>query len=351
LTLDRPEILREANRRPENFILVNTEEFTKPVVIDEAHKAAPLFDTLKVLADERGNRGIVILTGSVDFAQVRGVRETLTGRIGICRLYPMTVSELYGRKFSYSWNGIASHSQIKNNQIVATSTEVRTWLERGGMPAIARLGEKIKRDLLIDEWLQSVCFRDLLQLRGAKYDGALAREILVKLARQPEITQSQIASALGEDSRIIGKHLLGLEALFILNRVKPFRERGGKGFDRFYLLDAAVASYLGAGLESAYMTFTINEVLAQHEYGNLGRPELFYLSSRGTTKLDLIVKTDQQQTALVVSDKDKISSYKVKSLKHLVDQKEIPHVTILAPISEPFNIDHGIRMVPFGALC
>lgn len=350
-TLDRQEVLNEARLRPENFILANTADFTKPIIIDEAHKAAPLFDTLKVLADERRSRGIVLLTGSVDFALARGVRETLTGRIGICRLYPMTISELHGREFTLTWPQIAATKEIKSVPSSATATEISIWLERGGMPAIARLGEKSERDLLIEEWLQSVCHRDLLELKGANYDGPLAREILSRIARQPHISQSELATELGEDSRIIGKHLQGLEALFILYRVRPIKQRGGTGFDRFYLLDAAIATYLGANLETAYMTLVINEILAQHEYGNLGRAELYYLASRGTTKLDLVIKQGTQLTALVVSDRDKLSSYKIKSLKQIVTQKRFAQVTVFAPISEPLLIDRGIRMLPYNAIC
>jgi predicted AAA+ superfamily ATPase len=102
ITLDRPQILRDAKSRPEGFVLTHTEEFKKPIIIDEAHKAPPLFDVLKVLADERKNRGIVLLTGSVDFLSVSGIRETLTGRIGMTRLYPLTVGEIAQRRFCRS---------------------------------------------------------------------------------------------------------------------------------------------------------------------------------------------------------------------------------------------------------
>lgn len=99
-TLDRPEILQELRTRAESFILANSNDFSTPIILDEAHKAPQAFDVLKVLADERKNRGIVTITGSVDFSLASGVRETLTGRIGLCRLYPLSVSEVAQRQLT-----------------------------------------------------------------------------------------------------------------------------------------------------------------------------------------------------------------------------------------------------------
>lgn len=350
LTFDRAEILREARERPENFILVHTEEFQRPIIIDEAHKAPEIFDALKVLADERKNRGIVFLTGSVDFVQAAGARETLTGRLGVCRLFPLTASELAERVGSNSWRYISKFMLPEVPSQRARSIEVEQWLTRGGMPAICKIGDKSERDLLIDEWLQSICYRDLLQLKGARYDGALAREILRLIAIDPEISQGALASALGEDGRRVAKHLSGLEALFVIYRIRPFRQSGAVGFDRFRILDCAVANFFGGPKELGYEIFVINEILAQHENRALGKPELYYYASRRKTRVNLVVKSGATVTPLVISARDSLTRSQLLGARAALKQGVFQNITVFAPISQPQSIDKNIRALPYNSL-
>jgi predicted AAA+ superfamily ATPase len=335
-TLDRQEVLREARRSAENFILSRTDDFKNPVIIDEAHKAPALFDALKVLADERKTRGIVLLTGSVDFSLAAGVRETLTGRLGVCRLHPLTVGEIAQRGFL---------------QPKATLKEVDAWIERGGMPAICQIRTRVERDALIEEWLQAVCYRDLLQLKGARYDPVIAREVLNIVARLPDSSQSDIAHEMGEDSRVIAKHLRGLEALFVINQIRPYKRLGCSGATRFQLFDSAVARYLGATVGTCRGILLVNEFLARFEYSGNPRPSLAFLARRGHTKIDLIVEEEKGLRALVVIERAELDSYRLRSLKSLVGEGDLPKIEIVAPIAERMIISKGIEMVPTQEYC
>jgi hypothetical protein len=352
ITLDRPQILRDAKSRPEGFVLTHTEEFKKPIIIDEAHKAPPLFDVLKVLADERKNRGIVLLTGSVDFLSVSGIRETLTGRIGMTRLYPLTVGEIAQRPFIFRCRNISYFLPNSRAYVAPTATtrEVDIWLTRGGMPALCCLGESALREEMIEEWVQSICYRDLPQLKGPASDGALAREILTAIARNSEISEAEIAKKLGEDTRRIKRHLTNLESLFVINRIKPFREADGSGFDRFCLLDAAIARYLGAEEKTLLLTLVVNELLAQHEYAGLPPLTLFHYSRRGTTKIDLIAKRPDAILPFVITERASCDHYLIKSLTAIQKTPPFTSIGVIAPIATAALIRPGIVHVPYSAI-
>ncbi len=347
-TLDRPEILRRLRNGAESFILEETANFKTPIIIDEAHKAPAIFDVLKVLADERRTRGVVIITGSVDFSMASGVRETLTGRLGVCRLYPFTVGEIKQQKFSTFWGNAKAQRKLRENISVA---DIETWITRGGMPGICWLADAAERSAMIEEWLQSVCYRDLQQLKGSRYDGALAREILSLLAHNPETSAAAMAAALGEDSRRISKHLRGLEALYVLHRVRPLKAAGGVGFDRFYLFDAAVAAHLGAARKTLYSILLINESLAQHEYAGLTRAELFHYASRGKTKLDLVIKSEGRYFGFAVSDRAEQSSATLRSLEATAQKKIFSGISVLAPVTQDLLLRPGVRLEPFFYYC
>ncbi len=350
-TLDRPAILQELKSRAESFILINTNEFTTPIILDEAHKAPVVFDVLKVLADERKKRGIVIVTGSVDFALASGVRETLTGRMGLCRLYPLTVAEISQQKLRTPLLKLSAASTKSTAPCTVSANEVDAWLTRGGMPAICQLSNIVERDALIEEWLQSVCYRDLPQLKGGKYDGALARSLFDLIAKYPESSESDFARILGEDTRRIKTHLRALEALFVIYRISPYRQAGGTGFDMFCLHDAAIAHYLGAEKRTLYFILVVNEILAQSEYAGSGKVSLFHYSTRGKTKLDLIFRLNEKATALVISDRDTASTNKIKSLQAIIKDRLFPKVLYLAPVTQSIEIQKGIQLLPYELVC
>jgi predicted AAA+ superfamily ATPase len=342
-TLDRPELLREVKAKPETFVLHHTENFTKPIIIDEAHKVPELFDVLKVLADERRTRGVVYITGSVDFSQVAGVRETLTGRIGIARLYPMTVAELANRPLHDAWG----ERDRPQHRPLATSSEIETWIERGGMPAICKFSDSDQRPTLIEEWLQSVCYRDLMQLGGSRYDGAVARDLLELVSQNPEYSQADLARQLGLDSRVVGKYLAALEALYVLHRIRPHRARRGAGFDRFYIFDAAVAGHLGASKKTRYTILLINEICAQSEYSGARQTGIFFYALRGRTKFDLLLRSGSKFYPLVVSDRAEIDPYLRRSLIALSSDSSFEAIQVVAPVVQGYELNSGIAIKPF----
>lgn len=348
VTLDRPNLLRDARARPEAFVLSHTEDFTKPLIIDEAHKAPDLFDVLKVLADERRKRGIIVITGSVDFLKVSGVRETLTGRIGLSRLYPLTVGEIAQRPFEFRCKDLSTLAAEKNFK--STTHEVDTWLLRGGMPGMCIYGEDSVREEMIEEWLQSICHRDLVLLKPGTLDGAVAREVLSLIARYPDISEAELARKTGENTRRIKQYTVALESLFVLYRIKPFKEAEGAGFDRFVLHDAAVARYLGADQMSLYRTFVINELLAQHEYEGCPPISLFHLSRRGVTKVELVVKRRAGVLPLVITERASCDHYFLKRLMSVLRDGTFSSIGVLSPIGQSTILEKGIVQIPLHAL-
>jgi len=349
LTLDRPNILSEARSQPESFILSSSEDFSKTIIVDEAHKAPDLFDVLKVLADERRKRGAVMITGSVDFMKVGGVREALTGRLGLTRLYPLTIGEMAKRSFRFGWGNLTKAKTV--DQSPCATMDVDSWLERGGMPAICQLGDKSLREELIEEWLQSICYRDLPQLKGARYDGALAREVLGLIAKFPEASEADIARRLGEDARRIRRHTQGLEALFVIYRISPLKAAGGDGFDRFTLLDPAVARYLGAEKRDLYRILVVNEILAQHEYSGNGPVTLHHFSKRGRTRIDLVIATKRGNLALAIHHQATIDQYLIKRLEHAQKLNIASDIHVLSPTVEHFKIRKGLVQIPYRMVC
>jgi predicted AAA+ superfamily ATPase len=91
VTFDDKSVRELAASNPRDFI----KAFKDGVIIDEAQKVPEIFDALKLVVDsEDYNPGKYILTGSSQFKLKKKIKESLSGRIGIVNLLPLSIAEL-----------------------------------------------------------------------------------------------------------------------------------------------------------------------------------------------------------------------------------------------------------------
>ena len=67
-----------------------------PVLIDEVQYAPELFTYIKIYVDEHHNPGDFWMTGSQIFRLMRGVQESLAGRVALLHMSPMSQREILG---------------------------------------------------------------------------------------------------------------------------------------------------------------------------------------------------------------------------------------------------------------
>ena len=67
-----------------------------PLIIDEVQRVPELFGTVKFIVDQSDERGQVVLTGSQTYHLMKGVSESLAGRIRILEMAGLSLRELMG---------------------------------------------------------------------------------------------------------------------------------------------------------------------------------------------------------------------------------------------------------------
>jgi predicted AAA+ superfamily ATPase len=111
VTLDLPSETEQAEKDGQAFL----RRHEGPLLVDEVQYAPGLFRHLKVLVDQhRERKGWFILTGSQKFELMRGLSESLAGRIHVAELEPLSLAEMRS----------------------ATNLEVAELLVRGGFPEL-----------------------------------------------------------------------------------------------------------------------------------------------------------------------------------------------------------------------
>ncbi|OGQ30615.1 MAG: ATPase [Deltaproteobacteria bacterium RIFCSPLOWO2_02_FULL_50_16] len=345
ITLDKSETVKRAKREPENFLLSASDDLKKKLIIDEAQKVPQLFDSIKSIIDERRRVGQFTLSGSVEFSDKSGVRESLAGRIGLCRLYPMTLRELAQKPLRTPWV-----KGWKEYQPQVTARDVDIWLKRGGIPIFCSLHNETEVGLAVQSWLEALCYRDLQKLKGAHLDGDVAMAILGTIARNPTLNASSVAQDAGVNRNTVQKHLDALEAIFLLYRLPSFDNR--RAAPDYVFFDPALLHYFLGNRDDAFVrhqtlrTLLVNEILAQYEYSGEGRPGLFAYRSRGGAEIDLVIQSKKKTLGVRLSITSDISSYSLRGLKSFLAKQGLAQGIVLAPVTETFNID-GISIIPW----
>jgi predicted AAA+ superfamily ATPase len=91
LSFDSILLAASAAESPEEFV----EQFTDPVILDEVQYVPTIFRALKVMIDQdRDSRGKYLLTGSQTYELMKGISQSLAGRIGIIKLETLSAREI-----------------------------------------------------------------------------------------------------------------------------------------------------------------------------------------------------------------------------------------------------------------
>jgi predicted AAA+ superfamily ATPase len=340
-TFDQQTVLEFAQRNPESFL--NQHEDALPLVIDEAQKVPKIFDAVKFVVDQTGRPGQFLLLGSTEFSKRTLIRESLTGRISIMRLYPMMCSETLQQPLSHDF-------PICDSPAVERGAWMR-YLSRGGMPGFCFIRDDREREEHVKAWLDTTVNRDLALIPKLKLNPDLAMSILTAIARLEEPTAGNIARWLKRDPRVVNTHLGALSLLFAINKLEPHRSSTGKPM--FFLCDAAFAAYLGAGFERQLATAVLQQLLAKNEYlFNGGAKLFFYRTTKGSFVNFLIEEKSLKITAIKLLFEEKIDLRQLEVLKAL--SKKITdqplRLAALSPVKDKIEIE-SVSIYPWEAVC
>jgi len=158
VTLDNPKLRNLAKSDPELFLTENP----PPILIDEVQYAPELFPYIKMYVDKHKNqKGAFWLTGSQKFSLMKGINESLAGRIAILELLGFSYREKI--KLPYSSKPFIPEFSSLNKAIkmkALTATEVYNHIWEGAFPELIA-SKKIKREAFYESYIQSYIERDV----------------------------------------------------------------------------------------------------------------------------------------------------------------------------------------------
>ncbi len=336
-TMDSANAKSRAEKSPESFAEPSNH---KTKIIDEVQKVPALFDAIKLHIDQKRRPATYILSGSTQFSDKSGIREALTGRIGLLYLYPFSLSEIHSKPLGqYFLKKGQYKTQIKLE-------EFNRKIEKGGMPGFFHLHAQHEYDSTAQLWVETTCYRDLGKVLKKNFDGDLALSIFTTLAQVASPTAKDVADHLEIDPRIAKRYLDGFCEILVLKKLSPHAKSIGQ--HHYLFIDSGICTYLGGSRALALRCHVMIEALSLFESQGLNRPQVEYYHSTKRSYVPLLFswKNEKRLIAVQISDRESPTLGEVKSLESFSQKLDIPVRSILLSQASTSYVEKGIEFHP-----
>ena len=334
-----------------------------PVIIDEVQYAPELFTYIKIHVDEHHMPGAFWLTGSQIYRLMRGVQESLAGRVALLHLSPLSQREITGmpaRPFMVDFDVLLAESKTI---LPVSVTEMYERIWKGCMPGL--LSGQSERDIFYSSYISTYLERDVRELSGAIDALKFNRFVTAVAARCSQLVNF---TALAEDADIdiqTAKSWLNiLETLGIVFLLHPYSNNVLKRTIRtpkLYFYDTGLVCYLtrwtspetamaGAMNGALLENFTVSEVMKS--YQNAGQePFLYYCRDSDAKEIDLLLEQDGKLDPLEIK-KMATPPKKLTKVFELIDKSPLQRGTgaVLCMAEKLGAFDENNLIVPIGLI-
>ena len=276
-----------------------------PVLIDEVQYAPELFSYIKIHIDEHHNPGDFWLTGSQIFRLMRGVQESLAGRVALLHMSPLSQREIIGAPcapFTTDLNRLLAE-QDQFQPVTTPELFARLW--KGSMPGLIS-GQTPDRNVFYSSYLSTYVERDVRDLSGSVDALKFNRFVTAVAARCSQLLNY---NALAEDADIdmpTAKAWVNiLETLGIIYLLHPYSNNALKRTiktPKVYFYDTGLVCYLtrwsspevaesGAMNGALLENFTVSEIMKSYQNAGL-EPFLYFYRDRDAKEIDVILEGD-----------------------------------------------------------
>lgn len=230
IELDDLDTRTRANKDPILF----SRELKVPLLIDEIQYAPVLLSQVKVLADRTPQELMVFLTGSQSFEVMRGVRESLAGRVAILNLFGLSLPE----------KGITDNT---------SPVDLFREFFIGTFPAL-RTSEGAIWARFMSSYVQTYVQRDVAELLGIQKRREF--ELFLKacaLRTGQLINYEELAKDASISAGTAKDWLSVLEDSFLIRLVHPYFNNRTKRLiktPKLYFLDTGLCAYLAGWRDS-----------------------------------------------------------------------------------------------------
>jgi len=301
LTFDDPTEEMSAKTDPASFLSFRP----PPFMFDEVQYVPDLFRYLKIEIDKNRRNGMYYLTGSQQFKLMENATESLSGRIGIVQLYPLSAREIARDTFSDNFIPSKEYLLERNKIFSAYDFSIRrTWqsIYAGGYPEVVT-GNVTPGDFYAN-YLKTYIERDIKKLTQVADEMQFLQFITIAASRTSQLVNYGDMGRECGISEVTAKKWLSLLVtsglVYLLQPYSTNTEKRVVKTPKMYFTDTGLAAYLtrwtnpevmqtGAMAGSFFETYVIAEIIKSFANNGEDAPLYFY-RDKDKIEIDLLIE-------------------------------------------------------------
>lgn len=358
VTLDNYAARDLARQDPVLFL----QTYPPPVLIDEIQKAPGLTEHIKFIVDANESPGQFWLTGSQKFPMMKGVRESLAGRVGLLELYGLSQQE----KFASDWKPLTLDFALES---LRKRTKTRPFLDisrvfhhiwEGGLPKVMTATEDLRSEYF-NSYIETYLMRDIAE-EGNVRDTLKFRRFLSAAAALAgeQLNYARLAEAAEISEPTARQWILLLEGLGVIYLLPPFSNNALKRLvkaPKLYFMDTGLCAFLASWLTPQtlmqgavsghyYENYIVLELVKQYAYGK-ARANLSYYRDSNRKEIDIIVEENGMLHPLEIKKASLPDRRGIKNFT-LLDKSGLPRGNggIICMCEETTPIDEMNHYIP-----
>jgi predicted AAA+ superfamily ATPase len=270
-----------------------------------------------------------VLVGSASPFVVRGVTESLAGRVSFIDLQGFSLDEV----------GVAQQTLL--------------W-ERGGFPRSFLAENEVSSFEWRRDFIRTFVEKDFSALGLGATPSSLGRLwLMVAHYHAQSLNASEIGRSLGESYKTIQRHLEMLEGAFMVRLLRPWYENMGKRLVRspkLYVRDSGLLhALLGIGghdallghpkLGASWEGFALEQILTKFP-----KTDAWYWGTQGGSELDLLLMNGGKRWGFEFKCTDAPSSS--KSMHSAIESLGLDHLWVIYPGERCYALSDKITVIP-----
>ncbi len=365
VSLDNIAERRMALDDPKMFLQLHT----FPLIIDEVQHAPVLFEALEEIVNEKkfrdgNNNGMFVITGSQTYNLMQGVSQSMSGRVGIIRMSPLSISEIKGiSEEPFAVNILRNTERSREYRI--TAGELYEMIVKGFYPELYD-NTSLDIDSFYADYVSTYIERDVSQIINLNDKLKFQRfmEVLASMTGE-ELVYDNLSKIIGISAVTVKNWISVLNAGEIITLLEPYNElsitKRVVKRPKIYFNDTGLACHL-ARLNDAQVlaksrfsghfveTYIVNEIIKTYR-NNRKEANFYYYRDNNQNEIDLLILNAGKLQMIECKTGTSFNKNDVKSFACLSESNYlIEQNAIICNTDVPYKIDDDCYALPISAI-
>lgn len=355
ISLDDLNIRKLAQDDPRLFMM----NYTPPIIIDEIQYAPNLLSYIKLDVDDSSEKGKYWLTGSQKFQLMKGVSESLAGRVGILEMSSLSYAE------KHKFPSKIFDPRYLEKKFDMSPKKLFEEIYKGGMPEYYI--ENIDRKTFFDNYIKTYIERDVRDLTQVGNIVSFEKFLVSVASRTGELLNyNAIAEDAGIDEKTAAHWISILVENDIIYLLQPYLSSELKRVTKtpkIIFMDTGLCSYLckwdsaetlmNSSTSGHYLeTFVISELIKNKRNSNEElNYDIYFYRDRDGKEVDLVIEFNNTIYPFEIKKTANPTKEMIKNFDILKNtKKEIGQGGVICLYPDIYPLDENNKVIPISCI-